>query len=384
MARWPDHPAVDLVTTDGFLYPLRVLEEKQLMSRKGFPESYDTRRMVQFLADVKAGQPEVTGAGLFAPVLRHRARSVAGRASSGRADLRGSERAAARPCRAESRRPAGIGDPLRFLRFFASTSTPARPTSRPGISIASGSCSARCSSSPTSYFHHYKDLGPEEARAAGRRIWSTINEVNLRKTSCRPVSGPTSCCTRRPTIRSRGSPCDKSRRAMPCASSRHYRRRICARSPAAQAIEADGLHRRQHAGEPARAVPRRWPSPAPRPSASSCTPASPSPSRARRWRWPMSAGISRRSTGGRVHWARLAGPGAQRAALLGAVDAAGAAHARIRPGGAGDLGGVEGRRQARLRGQALPLHPDDAELRARALSTAPPPRSASPPSARRC
>lgn len=46
MARWPDHPAVDLVTTDGFLHPLLELQQKQLMSRKGFPESYDTRSMV--------------------------------------------------------------------------------------------------------------------------------------------------------------------------------------------------------------------------------------------------------------------------------------------------------------------------------------------------
>src|SRR5207237_5277291 len=56
LARWPDHPKVDLVTTDGFLYPNRVLEERGLMQRKGFPESYDLRRLVQFMADVKAGQ----------------------------------------------------------------------------------------------------------------------------------------------------------------------------------------------------------------------------------------------------------------------------------------------------------------------------------------
>jgi len=55
MARWPDHPRVDLVTTDGFLFPNRVLEERDLMTRKGFPESYDRRRLVRFLADVKGG-----------------------------------------------------------------------------------------------------------------------------------------------------------------------------------------------------------------------------------------------------------------------------------------------------------------------------------------
>jgi type I pantothenate kinase len=66
LARWPDHPQVDLVTTDGFLFPNRVLEERGLMDRKGFPESYDRRRLVRFLADVKSGRPEVT-----APVYSH-------------------------------------------------------------------------------------------------------------------------------------------------------------------------------------------------------------------------------------------------------------------------------------------------------------------------
>ena len=66
LARWPDHPTVDLVTTDGFLWPNAVLEERGLMSRKGFPESYDTRSLVRFVADVKAGVPEVA-----APVYSH-------------------------------------------------------------------------------------------------------------------------------------------------------------------------------------------------------------------------------------------------------------------------------------------------------------------------
>jgi type I pantothenate kinase len=66
LGRWPDHPQVDLVTTDGFLFPNRVLEERGLMERKGFPESYDLRRLVRFLADVKSGRPEAS-----APVYSH-------------------------------------------------------------------------------------------------------------------------------------------------------------------------------------------------------------------------------------------------------------------------------------------------------------------------
>ncbi len=66
LARWSDHPRVDLVTTDGFLFPNRVLEQRGFMQRKGFPESYDQRRLLQFLADVKSGLDVVS-----APVYSH-------------------------------------------------------------------------------------------------------------------------------------------------------------------------------------------------------------------------------------------------------------------------------------------------------------------------
>src|SRR5258705_6501750 len=59
LARWPNHPKVDLITTDGFLYPNQVLESKGLMGRKGFPESYYLRRLLQFMSDLKSRQPVV-------------------------------------------------------------------------------------------------------------------------------------------------------------------------------------------------------------------------------------------------------------------------------------------------------------------------------------
>ncbi len=59
LARWPGTPRVELVTTDGFLYPNAELERRDLMQRKGFPESYDRRALVQFLTDVKSGADEV-------------------------------------------------------------------------------------------------------------------------------------------------------------------------------------------------------------------------------------------------------------------------------------------------------------------------------------
>ena len=58
-SRWPGTPRVELVTTDGFLYPNAELERRGLMERKGFPESYDRRALVSFLTEVKSGAPEV-------------------------------------------------------------------------------------------------------------------------------------------------------------------------------------------------------------------------------------------------------------------------------------------------------------------------------------
>ena len=66
LTRWPEHPRVELITTDGFLYPNAVLESRGIMNRKGFPESYDTKRLVQFLREIKAGTPDVS-----APVYSH-------------------------------------------------------------------------------------------------------------------------------------------------------------------------------------------------------------------------------------------------------------------------------------------------------------------------
>lgn len=66
LARWPDHPRVDLLTTDGFLFPNAELERRGLMEKKGFPESFDTERLLRFLGDIKSGVASVA-----APVYSH-------------------------------------------------------------------------------------------------------------------------------------------------------------------------------------------------------------------------------------------------------------------------------------------------------------------------
>ncbi len=66
LASWPCAKKVDLITTDGFLYPLKTLQEKNLLEKKGFPVSYDTSRLLRFLADIKSGKRHVK-----APVYSH-------------------------------------------------------------------------------------------------------------------------------------------------------------------------------------------------------------------------------------------------------------------------------------------------------------------------
>jgi type I pantothenate kinase len=71
IAQWPGHPRTELVTTDNFLYPNAVLEQRGLMARKGFPESYDRRALLRFVQQVRAGAGEVT-----APVYSHLAYDI--------------------------------------------------------------------------------------------------------------------------------------------------------------------------------------------------------------------------------------------------------------------------------------------------------------------
>ncbi|MCO6548694.1 MAG: type I pantothenate kinase, partial [Gilliamella sp.] len=66
LTRWPEHRKVSLVTTDGFLYPNRYLEEHGIMNKKGFPQSYDIKKLLNFVADIKSGQAQVK-----APVYSH-------------------------------------------------------------------------------------------------------------------------------------------------------------------------------------------------------------------------------------------------------------------------------------------------------------------------
>jgi type I pantothenate kinase len=177
LARWPDHPRVDLVTTDGFLYPNRLLEARGLMHRKGFPESYDLRRLVQFMADVKAGRAEVA-----APIYSHLAYDI----------LPGEVQIVRQPdimvVEGLNVLQTGDGHPSRPLRMFVSDFF--------DFSIYVDADEADIEQwyverfltlretvfrEESSYFHRYASLSLEEAPRVARQIWREINGVNLRE-----------------------------------------------------------------------------------------------------------------------------------------------------------------------------------------------------------
>ena len=177
LARWPNHPKVDLITTDGFLYPNRVLRQRGLMTRKGFPESYDLRRLVQFVVDVKSGQPEVS-----APVYSHLRYDI----------LPHEEQVVRQPdiiiveglnVLQTSRQPRPDGPCVFVSDFFDfAIYVDARPAQIQRWYVERFlTLRETAFRDPASYFHRYASLSEVEARRTAQRIWRTINGVNLRE-----------------------------------------------------------------------------------------------------------------------------------------------------------------------------------------------------------
>jgi type I pantothenate kinase len=174
LGRWTHHPRVDIVTTDGFLYPTRVLEARGLMQRKGFPESYDARALVAFVRDVKAGVPEAK-----APVYSHLTYDIVpGEALVvDKPDVlvvEGLNVLQAAPAAGERPRPF-VSD------FFDFTIYVDAPTELIRQWYVERFLRLRETAfrDPASYFHRYSSLDDDEAVETAGRIWSDINEENL-------------------------------------------------------------------------------------------------------------------------------------------------------------------------------------------------------------
>jgi type I pantothenate kinase len=177
LAHWPNHPQVDLVTTDGFLLPMRELEARGLADRKGFPESYDLRRLVRFMAEVKSGVPEVA-----APVYSHLAYDIV----PGEVQVvRQPDVVIVEGLNVLQTRGGGGGRPLpNFVSDFFDFSIyvdAAESDIEEWYIDRFLTLRQTVFQNPSSYFHRYAALTEAEARDTARRIWRTINLVNLRQ-----------------------------------------------------------------------------------------------------------------------------------------------------------------------------------------------------------
>lgn len=172
LGRWPNHPKVDLVTTDGFLLPNASLSERGLMDRKGFPESYDTRALLAFLRELKSGAREVS-----APVYDHVIYDI-------------------RPdARITVRQPdIVIVEGLNMLQVNRTDDEFVSDYFDFSIYIDADEADieewyverffklrSTSFSDPNSFFTHYATLTDDQAEATARQIWANINGRNLRE-----------------------------------------------------------------------------------------------------------------------------------------------------------------------------------------------------------
>lgn len=177
LARWPNHPRVDLIGTDGFLLPNKVLEERGLMERKGFPQSYDQRGLLAFLDDVKAGERNVE-----APVYSHFHYDV----------LPGEAKIVDRPDilivdGLNVLQPARLpkdGDAIPFVSdYFDFSIYIDADADLVGRWYVERFMRLRQTAfrDPAAYFHRYSKLSDDDARKTAEGIWESINLRNLRR-----------------------------------------------------------------------------------------------------------------------------------------------------------------------------------------------------------
>ncbi len=171
LARWPQHPRVALVTTDGFLWPNAELDRRGLMARKGFPESYDRRALLRFVTEVKAGRPRVA-----APVYSHLTYDIVAsrRTVTHRPDillLEGLNVLQPAPPGAA----LAVSDFIDFSVYVDAATADIRRWYVERFLRLRGTAFR----DPTSYFRRYAEMDEKAAVARAEQIWAEINGPNL-------------------------------------------------------------------------------------------------------------------------------------------------------------------------------------------------------------
>ncbi len=175
LARWTHVPKVELITTDGFLFPNAVLEREGLMEKKGFPESYDLPALLRFLTDVKAGRAPVR-----APIYSHLVYDITPNqwVEVDRPDILIVEGLNV----LQTGRLPKDGKAIPFVSDFFDFSVyldAEEDVLKAWYVDRFLTLRSTAFRDPKSYFHRYSNLSDEEAVTTASSIWERINLVNL-------------------------------------------------------------------------------------------------------------------------------------------------------------------------------------------------------------
>lgn len=170
LSRWPNHPRVDLVTTDGFLHPNAILESRGIMHRKGFPESYDRARLLRFVADLKSGLSP-----LHVPLYSHLQYDV----------LRDEDQLIDRPdivileglnvLQSGTEHTLFVSDYVDFSIYVDAPEAELETWFLDRFRTLRNTAFR----DPRSFFHRYASMAEEEAMEMAHDVWARINLANL-------------------------------------------------------------------------------------------------------------------------------------------------------------------------------------------------------------
>jgi type I pantothenate kinase len=175
LSRWADHPSVELVTTDGFLHPNAVLEERGLMERKGFPESYDLRKMLEFMISLRQGATM-----LKVPVYSHDSYDIV---PNEFLEIRRPEILILEGLNLLQVHPLGgarspkifASDLIDFSIYVDAEESHIRQWYLERFLLLKKTAFRN----PRSFFHNFAEMSDADARAFATDIWERVNLVNL-------------------------------------------------------------------------------------------------------------------------------------------------------------------------------------------------------------
>jgi len=172
----PDHPSVELVTTDGFLLPNAELERRGLLERKGFPESYDRKALLRFVIDVKSGA-ECVSAPVYSHLTYDRTDEIVDIKRPDIVIIEGLNVLAPAKDRGDGSPGVSISDYFDFSLYVDAASRDIRRWYIERFLTLRKTAFA----DPASYFHRYSDFTDDEAIERADHLWNTINWPNLRE-----------------------------------------------------------------------------------------------------------------------------------------------------------------------------------------------------------